>query len=144
MREGNESPAASAFWAGDQIRQIFAFGGAGIAAMIVHYAVLIGLVQTGMLKPVPATLCGYVAGGLVSYALNRRHTYRSERPHQEAAWRFAVVATVGFLITWAVMHLLVDRWLLPYLPAQVLTTGLVMLWSFSAHKGWTFRERRKD
>ncbi len=52
-------------------------------------------------------------------------------------------ATVGFLITWAVMHLLVDRWLLPYLPAQVLTTGLVMLWSFSAHKWWTFRERGK-
>ena len=80
---------------------------------------------------------------LVSYALNRRHTYRSDRPHQEAAWRFVVVATVGFLITWAVMDLLVDRWLLPYLPAQVLTTGLVMLWSFSAHKWWTFRERGK-
>lgn len=144
MRDGDKARSAPLFWAGEPIRQILAFGGAGIAAMIVHYAVLIGLVQTGTLAAVPATLCGYVAGGLVSYALNRRHTYRSDRPHQEAAWRFAVVATVGFLITWAVMHLLVDRWLLPYLPAQVLTTGLVMLWSFSAHKWWTFRERGKD
>src|SRR5438132_530064 len=83
-------------------------GGAGIAAAIVHYGVLIGLVQGGLLAPVPATLCGYVAGGIVSYRLNRRHTYRSDRPHREAAWRFAIVAGIGFLITFAVMHLLVD------------------------------------
>jgi putative flippase GtrA len=144
MRDGKKPRSALLFWAGETIRQIFAFGGAGVAAMIVHYAVLIGLVRTGTLDPVPATLCGYIAGGIVSYALNRRHTYRSDRPHHEAAWRFVVVATVGFLITWAVMHLLVDRWLLPYLPAQVLTTAIVMMWSFSAHKWWTFRERRKS
>jgi putative flippase GtrA len=136
--------AAPPFQVGEPLRQLLTFGGAGIAAVIVHYSALIGLVQTGTLDAVPAALCGYVAGGGVSYALNRRHTYRSDRPHQEAAWRFAVVATVGFLITWAVMHVLVDRWSLPYLLAQVLTTGLVMMWSFSAHKWWTFRERKKS
>jgi putative flippase GtrA len=124
----------------EPIRQVLAFGGAGIAAAIVHYGVLIGLVQTATLAPVPATLCGYLGGGLVSYALNRRHTYRSDRPHQEAVWRFAIVAGIGFLITWAVMCLLVDRWSLPYLPAQLLTTGIVLTWSFTAHKWWTFRE----
>ena len=123
------------------VRQFLAFGGAGIAAAIFHYGTLIGLVQAQALAPVPATLCGYVAGGLVSYVLNRRHTYRSERPHQEAVWRFILVAGVGFLLTWAVMHILVDRWSLPYLPAQFLTTGLVLIWSFSAHKWWTFGER---
>ena len=58
-------------------------------------------------------------------------------------WRFAIVAGVGFLLTWAVMHRLVDRWHLPYLPAQILTTGIVLVWSFSAHKWWTFREHRE-
>jgi len=120
------------------LRQGVAFTGAGIAAAIVHYGLLIALVQTGTLAPVPATLCGYVGGGAVSYALNRRHTYRSDRPHQEAMWRFATVAGVGFLITWAVMHLLVDRWLMPYLAAQLVTTGIVLIWSFTAHKAWTF------
>jgi putative flippase GtrA len=32
----------------------------------------------------------------------------------------------------------VDRLGLPYLPAQLVTTGLVMGWSFLAHKLWTF------
>jgi putative flippase GtrA len=124
--------------AAELFRQSVAFTGAGIAAAIVHYGLLIGLVQAGTLAPVPATLCGYLGGGIVSYGLNRRHTYRSDRPHQEAVWRFAAVAGIGFLITWAVMHVLVDRLDLPYLPAQLFTTGVVLIWSFTAHKLWTF------
>ena len=119
-------------------RQGVTFAGAGFAATALHYALLIGLVQSGALSPVPATLCGYLGGGIVSYTLNRRHTFRSDRPHHEAVWRFAAVALVGFLITWAVMHLLVERLALPYLPAQILTTGLVLFWNFTAHKLWTF------
>ena len=98
----------------------------------------VGLVEGGVARPVPATLAGYVAGGLVSYALNRRHTYRSRRPHAEAGWRFALVALVGFGLTGGLMHAFTDVLGAPYLPAQVLTTGIVLLWSFAAHRLWTF------
>lgn len=119
-------------------RQFAAFFGVGVAAAVVHYGLLIGLVEGTGSDPVPATLFGYVAGGLVSYVLNRRHTYESSRPHREATWRFAVVAFVGFLLTWLFMHAF-TIWLgAPYLPAQLVTTGIVMLWSFLAHKAWTF------
>jgi putative flippase GtrA len=138
MRDSEPARAASLTSTAEPVRQILAFGGAGIAAAVFHYATLIGLVEGGVLTPVPATLCGYLAGGGVSYALNRRHTYRSDRPHREAVWRFVTVAAIGFAITFAVMHVLVDRWSLPYLPAQLLTTGIVLVWSFSAHKWWTF------
>jgi putative flippase GtrA len=120
------------------IRQLVAFSGVGLAAAIAHYGLLILLVEVGGMHPVPATLAGYVAGGLISYALNRKHTYQSSRPHREATWRFAMVAFVGFLLTWFIMHAL-TVWLEgPYLPAQIVTTGVVMLWSFVAHKAWTF------
>lgn len=119
-------------------RQLSTFFGVGVAAAIAHFGLLIGLVELGGASPVPATLAGYVAGGIVSYTLNRRHTYRSDRPHREATWRFAVVASVGFLLTWLVMHLFTITLGAPYLPAQVVTTGIVMLWSFLAHKIWTF------
>ncbi len=119
-------------------RQFTAFFGVGLVAAVAHYGLLIALVEGGGLHPVPATLAGYVAGGLVSYALNRRHTYTSRRPHREATWRFALVAFVGFLLTWLFMHAF-TIWLgAPYLPAQLVTTGIVMLWSFLAHKAWTF------
>ncbi len=120
------------------IRQFTAFFGVGLAAAVAHYGLLIALVEGGGVRPIPATLAGYVAGGLVSYALNRQHTYDSRRPHREATWRFALVALVGFLLTWLFMYVF-TVWLgAPYLPAQLVTTGIVMLWSFLAHKAWTF------
>ncbi|HEX2556136.1 MAG TPA: GtrA family protein [Microvirga sp.] len=123
------------------LRQFGAFFGVGVAAALVHYGLLVALVEAAGVGPVSATLAGYVAGGIVSYALNRRHTYESRRSHAEAGWRFAVVAGVGFLLTGAFMHAF-TAWLdLPYLPAQVVTTGIVLFWSFLAHKLWTFGER---
>jgi putative flippase GtrA len=120
------------------IRQFTAFFGVGLAAAMVHYGLLIALVEGADIDPVPATLAGYVAGGLLSYRLNRKHTYESDRPHREATWRFALVALIGFLVTWFLMHAL-TVWLDgPYLPSQIITTGVVMLWSFMAHRAWTF------
>ena len=119
-------------------RQFAAFFSVGVAAAMAHYGLLIALVEGGGVHPVPATLAGYVAGGIVSYGLNRKHTYGSNRPHREATWRFAVVAFVGFLLTWLFMHVFVEGFGAPYIPAQLVTTGIVMLWSFVAHKIWTF------
>ena len=121
-------------------RQFGAFFGVGLLAAFVHYGLLVSLVEGYRLDPVPAALVGYAGGGFVSYLLNRRHTYRSERPHRQAAWRFALVALVGFGLTWCFMALLVRSLGAPYLPAQILTTAIVLVWSFVAHKLWTFRD----
>jgi putative flippase GtrA len=119
-------------------RQVAAFFSVGVLAAIVHYGLLIGLVEGAGLDPVPATLAGYIAGGVVSYGLNRRHTYASERAHREAVWRFATVAFVGFLLTGALMETFTGWLGAPYLPAQLVTTGIVLVWSFSANRLWTF------
>jgi putative flippase GtrA len=120
------------------LRQIVAFAGVGVAAAIVHYGLLITLVEWFAWRPTPATLIGYIGGGIVSYVLNRTLTYRSDRPHEEASWRFAVVAGVGFALTYGLMELLYGYAGLPYVLAQVLITGLVLVWSFFAHKFWSF------
>jgi putative flippase GtrA len=122
-------------------RQFVAFSGVGVAAAIVHYSLLIALVEWAGWSPVPATLAGYVAGGVLSYALNRRLTYASERPHGEATWRFAVVAFVGFLLTGLLMQAFTGWLGAPYIPAQLVTTGIVLFWSFVAHRMWTFAAR---
>ncbi len=123
------------------IRQVIAFTGVGVVAAFVHYGLLIGFVELAGWRPVPATLVGYVGGGVVSYWLNRALTYQSDRPHHEAGWRFAAVAAIGFCLTYGTMHILVDRWHVPYIPAQLATTGIVLVWSFVAHKLWTFAAR---
>ena len=111
----------------------------GFAAAIGHYAVLIGLVESGLATSVPATLAGYLVGGVISYLLLRRHAFASDRPHREAVWRFVLVASVGFVVTGFLMSLLHEGLGLHYLVAQVIVTGTVMLWSFIANRFWTFR-----
>ena len=123
--------------------QLSAFTLVGLFAALAHYGALVTLVEGFAWRAVPATLVGYVAGGLVSYSLNRRHTFASDRPHSEAGWRFAAVAAVGFCLTFLFMHLFVERLGAPYLPAQLVTTGLVLIWSFIANRLWTFRRADK-
>ena len=120
------------------LRQFTAFFGVGLVAAVAHFGTLVGLVERAHLAPVPATLWGYVFGGVTSYLLNRRHTYASDRPHREAGWRFGMVALVGFGVTYVLMSLFTGAFGWPYLPAQILTTGVVLGWSFFAHKVWTF------
>jgi putative flippase GtrA len=119
-------------------RQFSAFVGVGLVAAVAHYGALVALVEGFAVGPVAATLAGYVLGGVVSYVLNRRYAFRSDRPHREATWRFALVAGVGFVLTGLFMALCNGRWGIPYLPAQVLTTGVVLVWSFVANRIWTF------
>ncbi|WP_294532857.1 GtrA family protein [uncultured Rhodoblastus sp.] len=119
-------------------RQFATFFMVGLISTSVQYVILIGLKEASILPVVPATLVGYVIGGVVNYMLNRRHTFDSDRPHAEAGWRFAAVATVGFFITWGLMRLLVDNWGAPYIPAQIVTSILVMIWNFVANRLWTF------
>ncbi|WP_395674765.1 GtrA family protein [Inquilinus sp.] len=118
--------------------QFARYAAVGLVATAVHYALLVGLVESGGAAPLPATLAGYVAGGLVSYALNRRLTFTGGRPHREAAWRFALVATSGFAWTGLLMALLVGGLGAPYLPAQAATTLAVLAWGYLANRLWTF------
>jgi putative flippase GtrA len=123
---------------GPLARQFATFSGVGVIAAVAHFGVLIALVEATGMDAVRAALAGYVAGGVVSYVLNRRLTYRSDRPHREATWRFAIVAVVGFFLTWLLMAAFIRGLGFPYLPAQLVTTGIVLFWSFAANKVWTF------
>lgn len=119
-------------------RQFSAFVVVGLVAAVAHYGTLIGLVEAKAMGPVPATLLGFIAGGTVSYILNRRFAFTSDRPHREAMWRFGVVSVVGFILTGLIMAVLTGWLAAPYLPAQVLTTGIVLFWNFLANRYWTF------
>ena len=119
-------------------RQFSSFVVVGFIATGVHYALLIGLVEIAGISAVAAALAGYAAGGTVSYVLNRRHVFRTKLPHEAAMSRFTLVAAVGFGLTYIFMSLFVRAAGIPYLPAQVVTTGIVMFWSFAAHRLWTF------
>lgn len=110
----------------------------GIAAAVGHYGTLIGLVETGAAGAVAASLAGFVVGGVISYVLNRRFTFESDRSHGGAVPRFAVIAVAAFLMTGALMWAFTAFTPLHYLLAQLVTTGIVLVWTFFANRFWTF------
>jgi putative flippase GtrA len=121
-------------------RQFMTFLIVGSIATVAHYSLLIGLKEMGGLNPLPATLLGFMGGLCVSYALNKQHTFsRSRRKHREAFWRFFTVAAIGFALTFILGLLLMNYLHFPYLLAQALMTGIVLIWNFMAHHFWTFR-----
>jgi putative flippase GtrA len=124
-----------------QSRQLIAYVFSGGVTAVAHYALLIGLVELGGVDPVPATLAGFVLGAVVSYTLNRWLTFDATHSHAQATWRFALIALGGFVLTGILMHLFVARAGLPYLPMQLVTTGIVMVFSFLGHKFFSFADR---
>ena len=120
------------------LRQFIAFSGVGLVAAVAHYGVLIVLVEGSSIAPVIATLWGFAAGAIVSYVLNRRFTFHSDQPHRTAVPRFLAVSVGGFLLNGLTMWVLNEQWDVPYLAAQVIATGIVLFWNFSANRWWTF------
>ncbi|CAO3437149.1 GtrA family protein [Azospirillum doebereinerae] len=119
-------------------RQFLLFALVGGAAAVVHYGTLIALAEGLAVTPVAASAAGFLAGGVVSYALNYSHVFHSERSHAPTAARFVAVATVGLTLNSAILWALIHGAALHYLLAQVIATGLVTAWSFAANRYWTF------
>lgn len=126
------------------LQQFLTFSGVGVVAAVAHYGVLILLVELGGVVPVIATLWGFLAGAGVSYLLNRRFTFKSDRPHRAAAPRFLAVSTGGFILNGLVMWALNEKLGIQYLAAQVMATLIVLFWNFSANRWWTFRAHEDE
>jgi putative flippase GtrA len=121
-------------------QQFSRFACVGVIGTLAHYATMGGLIASLAASPTAATSVGAVVGALINYALNRRHTFASQRAHRQALPRFLVIAGLGMainaVIVWSATRLLLwHHW-----PAQFVATGMVLAVGFLANRAWTFRE----
>lgn len=120
------------------LRQFVKFTGVGFVSAIGHYGLLIALVQFAAVPAVPASAAGALLGALINYLLNYHYTFRSSRRHRQAVLRFALVAAVGLVLNTLFMWVGVELIGTHYLLSQIITTGLVLIWSFAGNRYWTF------
>lgn len=114
-------------------------GAVGTAA---QYLVLAVLVSTQLLGSVAASCIGALAGALVNYFLNYHVTFRSTGSHRKTAPRFFAVAALALGVNGMSMFALTHWAGLPWLPAQLLTTLVVLVLTYVASSVWTFRAAR--
>ncbi|WP_282094935.1 GtrA family protein [Epibacterium ulvae] len=122
------------------LRQLITFFGVGAIATTCHYAVLFALVEGAKVLPITASLCGALFGAIVSYVLNRTYTFQSTAQHRKTAPKFFVIAGLSVVLNTVLMGILTLSVGLPYPVAQVLTTGVLIVVTFSLNKVWSFRE----
>src|SRR5690606_27102708 len=102
---------------------------AGLAAAIVQYGSLVLFAELCRIDPVASSLLAFLAGGVASYLLNHRFTFNATSRPEAAAPRFFLVALLGLCLNTLLMALLVNVLTLHYLPSQLLTTGILMVWN---------------
>ena len=120
------------------------FSGVGIIGTFVHYSVLIFMVHVQSISAVEESSEGFIAGALTNYLLNYRYTFASKKRHQEAMTKFFTVALIGLFFNGLIMSFCTDSLQLHYLVSQVIATGLVLLWNFTANHRWTFHEHKNN
>lgn len=110
----------------------------GILATLVHYAVLVTLVELAVAGAGWSAALGAACGALAAYTGNRRFTFLSRAPHQQALPRFVFIAVVGAIangsIVWAGTELL----RMHYLVSQAIATALVLGFGYSVNRRWSF------
>lgn len=121
------------------VRQFVKFTGVGFVSAIGHYGLLIALVQAAGIAAVPASVAGALLGAWINYTLNYHYTFRSGERHRESVLKFAAVATVGLVLNTLFMWIGTALIGAHYLISQLVTTGLVLIWSFGGNRYWTFQ-----
>jgi putative flippase GtrA len=120
------------------VRDFLRFATVGAVATAAHYAVMIALTELGGMDPVAATVCGFAVGAVVSYTLNRRYTFAVRPAYMRGFVKFAIVIGIGAVLNAAIVAFFI-RFGLHYMVAQVIATGLVLIWNFAAARLIVFR-----
>jgi putative flippase GtrA len=85
-----------------------------------------------------AVLSAFVASNYVGYQLNGRFSFNPGQLRKARLGRYYAVMAVSALGYLGLITLLVNGLGLAYLWAAILTTGLMAVVNFAAHRRWTF------
>jgi putative flippase GtrA len=92
----------------------------GATTTLVGYATVLTLQYAAQLSPHAANAGGYLVGWVMSYMLNRRYTFNSQRAHREGLPMFALGAALCYAINAVVLQLAIATLELPGALAQAL------------------------
>lgn len=124
------------------IKKFIKFGLVGASGVVVDFGVTSLLRDVLHLNQYVANSTGFACAVISNYLLNRVWTFRSKNPGVAAEFgRFALVAVVGLALNNAMIYLLNELWHLPFYPAKLVATGVVMVWNFLANYFFTFKHK---
>ena len=122
--------------------QLFRFASVGLSGYVVNLAVY-WLALNAQVEYRAAATAAFVVALVNNFAWNRLWTFRDSAGHLGAqAFRFVVVSSAAFVVSLAILSVLVRDAGAPKLLAQAAAIVAVTPLSFLANKLWSFRTSR--
>ena len=119
--------------------ELLKFSVVGLSGYVVNLAVYVALLKGAGLHYLPAAACSFVVAVGNNYAWNRLWTFRSSRGHvYYQGMRFFLVSIAALGLNLVLLQILVGLGAGKVL-AQAIAIVLVMPFSFTANKLWSFR-----
>lgn len=119
--------------------QFLKFSGIGGGSTGIQYVMLIVMVQRFHVAAILASCIAFVTSTVMSYILNRRYTFKTDRSHSSTLWQYFAIYLVGCGINASVMWVGMHVFLLYYLIAQVLASMTVVSWTYNSCRLWAFK-----
>jgi dolichol-phosphate mannosyltransferase len=119
--------------------ELLKFSVVGLSGYAVNLAVYVALLKGAGLHYLPAAACSFVVAVGNNYAWNRLWTFRSSRGHvYYQGMRFFLVSIAALGLNLVLLRMLVELGAGKVL-GQAIAIVLVMPFSFTANKLWSFR-----
>ena len=119
--------------------QLFKFGVVGASASATYFLLVVGIVESGLAKPLIANCIGYSLSIFVSYFGHQMWTFARPRSLLGQGPKFLAVTAIGFLINEGVFYLLNVRAHIDYRMSAILAILVVASITFFLNKFWVFR-----
>ncbi len=120
------------------MRVLFRYLVSGGLAAVLHFSVLIMLVELVDVDATIASMVGFCLAGILNYTLQYHWTFEISEPHGRVLAKYVFITFsmlgVNTIIFW-VLYTKID---VMYLGAQFIATGVVTILNFLINKNFTF------
>ncbi len=119
--------------------QITRFGLVGVTAAIIHFSIVVFLVEVYLLQPLIANIIAFCIAFQFSYWGHRKITfYGSLQKHSVAMRRLLIVSIGAFAINESLFYLLMSQFYLSYPVALFIVLTILPGIVFTINKMWVF------
>jgi putative flippase GtrA len=119
--------------------RLMRFGIVGVLASLVYAGVTFFIVESGIGKPVVATIVGQLCAALVSYFGHQRFSFAVASTHSTFVWRFIVIFGLTFAMNISITWLFTAKFgISPRVTIGVVTV-LIPVTNFFCNRFWVFR-----
>lgn len=120
---------------GPQFLRFLLVGGSATA---IQYVILVALHQGLGVAATLASAVGFALSAIYNFVVSYHFTFRGRTSMLGALPRYALVVAIGLAINTAIFDVALHVFELPYLLAQVVATGVVLVWNFSLARAFVF------